>query len=226
MNNRLMRKLLVLASLFFLVNSHAENIPLLKATIDRSDLASIKRGADLVAANCLSCHTMIYMKNNRLAQESGITDDRMPLNVKEWPNGVVPPDLSLVAEVRGLDWLYTYLHSFYQDASRPTGSNNLLLHDTGMINILMPYQGTQVLLPSSGSLMLVKPGSLMPPAFDVMTGDIVNFLGYAAEPYRFQQRRIGMFVIIFLIIFLLLAYFLHKEYWKDVERYRLRSRHE
>ncbi len=38
--------------------------------------------------------------------------------------GAPPPDLTNVARVRGPDWLYTYLRSFYADPTRPFGVNN------------------------------------------------------------------------------------------------------
>ena len=79
---------------------------------------------------------MIYLRYDKIAQEAGITYEKMPINVKTWPYGVTPPDLSLEADVRGVDWIYTYLHSFYQDSSRPTGVNNLLVPNTAMPDIV------------------------------------------------------------------------------------------
>jgi ubiquinol-cytochrome c reductase cytochrome c1 subunit len=208
-----------------------ENLVLSKAPIDRSDVASIRRGAKFFATNCMSCHTLRYLRYDKLANEEGVIYEKMPLNVTTWPNGITPPDLSLEASVRGVDWIYTYLHSFYKDASRPTGVNNLLVPNSGMSNILGSYQGEQVLVEDPdaagvinnhiewyGLLNLVKEGSMTPEQYDATTIDVTNFLAYAAEPFYADQHRIGWWVISFLIVLTIMLYFLKKEYWKDVKK--------
>jgi len=208
-----------------------ENLVLSKAPVDHYNVESIKRGAKFFATNCMSCHTLRYLRYDKLAQEAGITYDKMPLSVTTWPNGITPPDLSLEASVRGVNWIYTYLHSFYKDTNRPSGINNLLVHNTGMSNILGPYQGEQDLVkdnPAQGAvydhseewytlLNLVKEGSMTPEQFDATTIDITNFLAYAAEPYYEEQHRLGWWVLGFLVILTVMLYFLKKEYWKDVK---------
>lgn len=206
------------------------NLVLSKAPIDRADLAAIKRGAHFFAKNCLVCHSLKYLRDDPIASDAGITLDKMPLDVKAWPFGVTPPDLSLETSVRGVDWVYTYLHAFYQDSKRPTGVNNLLLPNTAMAAVLVPLQGQQILNPHPGlsvlyrgvhtydRLELVSEGSLSPAAFDAATADVVNFLAYAAEPYRSEQHHLGWAVLCFLAVFVVLLYCLKKEYWKDVVR--------
>src|SRR3990167_4876424 len=208
-----------------------ENITLSKAPIDRMDMDSIKRGAKFFATNCMSCHTMIYLRYDKVAQDAGITYDKMPINVKVWPNGITPPDLSLEADIRGVDWIYTYLHSFYVDKSRPTGFNNLLVPDTGMPDMVAPYQGQQELVTDPMTDLLghvewydlvkaTTQGSMSPEEFDKTMADLVNFLAYAAEPFHIEQERIGYWVLGFLIILIVMFYLLKKEYWKDVKKHK------
>lgn len=206
-------------------------IALVKAPINTSDIESIKRGGKFFAANCMACHTMVYMRYNALAQEVGVTYEKMPINVKSWPNDVVPPDLSLEADYRGVDWLYTYLHSFYQDPARPGGVNNLLVPNTAMPGIIMPFQGTQIKITGQPPtalfhalewydlLVLQKKGSMTPDQFDATAADIVNFLNYAAHPYEASQHWIGWWVLGFLVVLFFLTYYLKKEYWKDVKKH-------
>lgn len=207
-------------------------IRLEKITPDIYNRESIKRGAKFFAANCMVCHSMVYLRYNKLAQKEGVLYDKMPLNVKEWPLGIAPPDLSLVIDYRGADWVYTYLHSFYVDTTRPLGVNNLLIQNTAMAGILAPYQGQQVLIPKDQlSLKLLQgephwydllelkmPGTMKPAEFDHTMMDVINFLTYAAEPYQREQHYLGYWVIGFLFIFLMVAIFLKKEYWKDVHK--------
>lgn len=206
----------------------ADKMQLAVAPVNRDDMAAIKRGAKFFATNCMSCHTLIYLHYDKVAQEAGITYDKMPINVKSWPYGVTPPDLSLEANVRGVNWIYTYLHSFYQDKSRPTGMNNLLVHNTAMPNILAPYQGDQILVQHPipdlfGQLEwydlveLVKQGSMTPEQFDATMADLVTFLAYAAEPFHQEQQKIGIGVLIFLAFLFVLLYLLKREYWKDIK---------
>jgi ubiquinol-cytochrome c reductase cytochrome c1 subunit len=210
-----------------------EEIALSKAPIDRSDMESVKRGAKFFASTCMSCHTMVYLRYNKLAQDAGITIEKMPINVATWPYGVTPPDLSLEASVRGVDWIYTYLHSFYKDTARPTGVNNLLVPNSAMPGIISAYQGEQNLTTDKLDLgvinhtiywydlvTLTSQGSMTPGQFDDTMTDLVNFLAYASEPYREQQQHIGWWVLGFLSILFVLTFLLKKEYWKDVKKRR------
>ena len=212
-----------------------EGLVLAKAPIDRHDMESIKRGAKFFATTCMSCHTLIYLRYNKLAQDAGITYDKMPVNVANWPFGVKPPDLSLEAQVRGVDWIYTYLHSFYSDPGRPTGVNNLLVPNTAMSGILVPYQGEQVLVEKPiydlfhqvewfDLVKLVKQGTMTPEQFDATITDLVNFLAYSAEPFYVEQHKIGWWVLAFLAIFFVLTYYLKREYWKDVKKNKKHAR--
>lgn len=208
-----------------------EGLVLAKAPIDRSNVDSIKRGAKFFSTTCMSCHTLIYLRYDKIAKEAGITLDKMPINVKEWPYGVAPPDLSLEADVRGVDWIYTYLHSFYKDTSRPSGFNNLVFPNTAMPNMIAPYQGEQVLVkdPMSDLLhhyqyydlvKLTQQGTMTPEQYDETIADLVNFLAYAAEPFHEEQVTLGWWVLGFLAILFVMMYALKREYWKDVKKHR------
>lgn len=206
-------------------------ITLAKVDVNSQDLESVKRGGRFFAANCMSCHTMVYLRYDKLAQEIGVSYDKMPVNITNWPNGITPPDLSLEADARGVDWIYTYLHSFYQDPSRPTGVNNLLVPNTAMPGIIIPFQGIQTKIEGQPPialyhtlewfdlLILKKPGSMTPEQFDATIKDLVNFLSYAAHPYEAKQHWLGWWVLGFLVILLILAYYLKKEYWKDIHQH-------
>lgn len=206
-------------------------LQLAEAPINRTDMDSIKRGAKFFSTTCITCHTLIYLRYDKIAQEAGITYERMPINVTTWPFGVRPPDLSLEADVRGVDWIYTYLHSFYQDSTRPTGVNNLVFPNTAMSNMVGPYQGEQVLATKVTPdllghvrwydlVKLTKQGSMTPDQFDATIADLVNFLAYAAAPYHNEQVKIGWWVLSFLVVLFVLMFMLKREYWKDVKKHK------
>lgn len=138
----------------------AETMP---ANTDRKSIISMQKGAQTYMNYCAGCHSMQYMRYDALVEfleipeeivernlmfsGSKITDhitNNVPAKAAESWFGKVPPDLTLVARVRGVDWLYTFLKSYYTDEERPFGVNNTVFKDVGMPHILAPLQGTQV----------------------------------------------------------------------------------
>lgn len=230
-------RIIILFLLFFpavaLAAQAGSPIVLESPHVNTADKASVLRGGKFFAQNCMVCHTMKYLKHNELAEKAGVTLDKMPLENKEWWLGIVPPDLTLIARQRGAAWLYTYFHSFYKDPSRPTGYNNLLMKDVNMLNVFATYQGDQVLTEEGKEtlkenqyygkphyytvLKLVRSGSMTPEEFDQTTTDLVNFLVYASDPEKAKREYLGLWVLVFLFIFIVLTYFLKKAFWKDVE---------
>ncbi len=138
--------------------------------------------------------------------------------------GVMPPNLSLTARSRGEDWIYTMLKSFYLDPDRAgTGVNNLVWPGTAMPHVLWNLQGWQapVVEEVDGhstvvGAELVEPGEMSPEQYEDFVADITNFLSYMSDPIREESHRIGFLVMLFLFALLGVAYFLKKEYWKDV----------
>lgn len=138
--------------------------------------------------------------------------------------GVQPPNLSLAARSRGEDWIYTMLKSFYLDPERTaTGVNNLVWPGTAMPAVLWTMQGWQAPVTEEvdghaavTGVELVEPGRMTPEEYDDFVADITNFLSYMADPVREERHRIGFLVVLFLLALLGVAYFLKKEYWKDV----------
>jgi cytochrome c1 len=138
---------------------------------------------------------------------------------KNW-FGVAPPDLSLVARVRGTDWLYGYLKGFYLDPSRPFGVNNTVFNNVGMPNVLGNLQGDQQLCTGESCVEHTThvdgTGALSPDEFDKVTHDLVNFLAYLGEPAAMHRETIGIYVLFFLAFLFVFAFMLNREYWKDI----------
>lgn len=143
--------------------------------------------------------------------------------------GVAPPDLSLVARSRGTDFLWTFMKSFYIDDTRQTGVNNLAIESVAMPHVLWELQGMQRAVfeeqkHEDGSSTIVferfesvTPGILSPVEYDQFVRDLVNFLEYIGEPIQLERRQLGIWVLIFLLVFGLFAYALKNEIWKDIK---------
>ena len=233
--------LILLLTLSFGVAA-SEAIELQEADIDLSDNESLQRGAQHFVTYCLGCHSAKHMRYLRFALDAEVDQKKVLKDIapegasiydqihsamnkhdaEKW-FGVQPPDLSLIARSRGADWLYSYLKSYYTDGSRPFGVNNLVYEDTAMPNPLWQLQGEQhaevrkTIYGEYTKLVLEETGKLSEKEFDVFVNDLVNFLVYVGEPVKLERERIGKYVIIFLLMFLVIAYLLKKEYWKDVD---------
>jgi len=177
--------------------------------------------------------TEAQVTDNLMFPEARIHDtikiSMRPEDANHW-FGTTPPDLSLIARSRGSDYIYSFLKSFYVDPSRPTGVNNRVMAQTAMPDVLWELQGVQEAVYDGESdaehnavhkrfkeFKIVRPGEQTPQEFDQFVRDTVNFLDYIGEPMQLERRSIGFRVLIFLLVFFLFAYFLKKEYWKDVK---------
>jgi ubiquinol-cytochrome c reductase cytochrome c1 subunit len=226
---------------------HAEAV-LEPANVNVANTPSVQRGAKYFVNYCMGCHSAKYVRYNRLAEDLQISEDALvrnlmftgerphdtmaiamrPADAQRW-FGITPPDLSLIARSRGTDYIYTFLRSFYEDPTSPTGADNLVLPGTAMPHVLWELQGIQRLTTgeaagegdaahgeSARPLELAVPGQLSPREFDQVVRDIVNFLAYIAEPMKLERQALGIRVIAFLLVFLLIAWMLKREIWKDV----------
>ncbi len=250
-----------------------------------NDTAALQNGAKLFVNYCLNCHGASAMRYNRL-KDIGLTEEQikkylmfttdkvgeqmkvsMPAaQAKEW-FGANPPDLSVIARARassagsGSDWLYTYLRSYYRDATRPTGWNNSVFPNVGMPNVLWEMQGargaeitdvkevkdekgghskftrTVVSFAADGTrtekteeikeghphpgteyaLGKATGGTLDQAAFDNQIADLVAFLTYMGDPSAKTRTSLGAWVLLFLLLFTVLAWNLNRNYWKDVK---------
>jgi ubiquinol-cytochrome c reductase cytochrome c1 subunit len=221
--------------------------PLDDVDIDLTDKASLQRGAQTFMNYCLGCHQMQYQRYQRTFNDLGIPEDLgvqylqftgekvsdyittpMPAEDSAGWFGAPPPDLTLVARVRGPEWLYTYLRTFYADDTKIFGVNNLAFPNAGMPHVLESLQGTPRKVYREKMVdgqmqktdvfdIVVSGGSLSPEEYDATIRDLVNFLEYTGEPTRLKSEAIGRGVLIFLVIFFVFAYLLKKEYWRDVK---------
>ena len=234
----------LLAGLFAAPAMANEGAGLMHAGTDLGDQASLQRGAQLFMNNCSGCHSLQYMRYSRMAVDLGLSEDEVMQNLNFTGGkigdqvhvaltegeakqffGKMPPDLSLIARVRGTDWIYTYLKSFYLDESRPLGWNNKLFPNASMPNPLWEMQGLQQPVYGKAEdggdrpvekLVLASPGSQTPAQFDRSVRDITAFLEYAGEPAALKRQSLGVWVVLFLAFFTFLAWLLKKEFWKDV----------
>jgi ubiquinol-cytochrome c reductase cytochrome c1 subunit len=212
--------LLIILSSGLVIGASEENQVenFLVAKNDVSDLNSLQRGARNFFNYCAGCHSLKFIRYNQIAQDLGLDESQLVQNLifteakpedavianmlpsdgSRW-FGKSPPDLSLITRSRGEDQVYNFLRTFYKDSTSPTGADNRALPGTSMPNVLWLVQE-----------------QLNEKEFDQFTLDIVNFLDYVSEPIQSERKRVGIWVILFLLIFLIFSYGLYKDIWKEV----------
>ena len=142
--------------------------------------------------------------------------------------GKTPPDLSLMARSKGADYIYNFLKGFYISEDSPTGVDNLVLEGTSMPHVLWELQGYQAAKfatheNENGSMTTtfvefeqIGPGQMDAEQYADFVRDTVNFLAHISEPIRSDRRKLGVWVLMFLFFFFIIASMLKKQIWKDV----------
>ena len=217
------------------------------ANIEPGNIASLQRGARNFMNYCSGCHSAQYVRYSTIGRDLELSDEQLSENLMfnaekthevikvampeaaagRW-FGVAPPDLSLIGRAKGADYIYSFLKGFYVQPESPTGVDNTVLAGTSMPHVLWELQGFQQAVFSEhtedgvttkhleGFEMLAE-GSLDAAGYDEFVRDTVNFLVYIAEPIRSERRTLGVWVLMYLIFFWIIAVMLKKQIWKDVK---------
>ena len=156
-----------------------------------------------------------------------------PRQAKDW-FGANPPDLSVIARSRsgaggsGADYLYTYLRTYYRDDTKATGWNNLAFPGVAMPHVLWELSGERKpVFEEKGEIghkvavfkgwQQVTSGSMSPLQYDQAIGDLVGYLQWMGEPAQNTRVRVGVWVLLFLLLFTLVAWRLNAAFWKDIK---------
>lgn len=216
------------------------------ANIEPGNIASLQRGARNFMNYCSGCHSAKYVRFSTIGRDLELSDEQLSENLMfnaektyetikvSMPEaaagrwfGVAPPDLSLIGRAKGADYIYSFLKGFYVQAESPTGVDNTVLAGTSMPHVLWELQGFQRAVFSEHTedgvttrhfegFETLGEGSLDAEGFDEFVRDTVNFLVYIAEPIRSERRTLGVWVLMYLIFFWIIAVMLKKQIWKDV----------
>ncbi len=226
----------------------SSGVELEKADIDSNDISSLQRGAANFMNYCSGCHSAKYIRYQTIGKDLDLTkemlEDNLMFNAENtfdtiqtsmssqdaalW-YGTAPPDLSLMARAKGVDYIYTFLKGFYIDNQSPTGVDNIVLPGTSMPHVLWELQGYQSAnfeshknsdgseTKSFAGFEQLSMGALDSEGYEEFVLDTVNFLSYIGEPVKGFRITLGKWVIAYLIFFLILARMLKKQIWRDVK---------
>lgn len=220
--------------------------PLQHMKANLQDRGALRTGAMFFMYDCSGCHGVRGARFTELADQLGLTRKqvqkylnttgrRAPQTITSSMTSAVakqflskmPPDLTVIAKRHSVDWLYTYLKSFYLDPSRPTGVNNVVVHNVAMPDVFAPLQGLQQPVMKPGwrygsrqkiavGVKRATQGSMSPARFDETVRDIVSFLYAIAHPHLRARQRIGPWILGLLAALTVLSYLLYRQYWRRV----------
>jgi len=260
MKTRILLALLLVPGIAW--SMEAADWPMQEMQPDLHNVPSLQNGFRLYVNYCLGCHSLKHQRYERTVDDLQIPHDIAlenlvftgqkigeqlrtamdPEQAKSW-FGAPPPDLTMVERVRGAEWIYNYLKTFYVDETRPLGVNNKVFPNVAMPHALLELQG----MPRSACIQMPKhaenggemrdplePGKAIteekcgqlvvdegtglytPEEFDQAVYDITNFLHYVGDPSRLERHRIGGFVLLFLLVLWVFTWLLGREYNKAV----------
>ena len=187
--------------------------------VNISNNADLQNGLSTYMNYCYGCHSLQYSRYKRVAEDLEIPIDlyvdnliydgskpgelmKISLTKEDAVNwlGAYPPDLTLEARVRSPEWIYTYLRSYYSDSSRPYGVNNLVYKNVSMPHVLEDLQST-----------------MTENEYNKAISNLTNFLVYVSDPSSRERKQMGVYVLLFLLLFTSFAFLLYREYKKELK---------
>ena len=161
----MLKRLLLIAAIvvpFGAALAQEADFPLQHVHTNINDVQSLQRGARDFMSYCSGCHSLRYLRYERMAKDLQIPlpllkknlmlTSKKPLDhiLSAMPSndavkwfGVEPPDLTLMARYMGNDYIYSFLKGFYADKTRLWGVNNLYKPNVAMPFVLATLQGVQ-----------------------------------------------------------------------------------
>lgn len=189
------------------------------------DKTTLRKGLDVFTTVCMGCHSAKYVTYRDLMDYpelglsrkdvddlredksvlSGLVTDLSPADAKG-AYGKVPPDLSVISRARGgPDYIYSILTGFAHDPEGriPDGHYNLY------------FPGHNIAMPDPLQWFDHDPADEKD--IDEQARDVSSFLAYIGEPHQLQRKRIGVWVLAFLVLMTTVFYALKREIWKDIK---------
>ena len=179
---------------------------------------ALRRGAEVVANVCMTCHSLKYVQYGGLSQ-LGFSDKElntlrggkalkepllagMDADMLREGFGILPPDLSLMANARegGSGYIYELLTGFYQKA------------DGSVDNHVFPGIKMPDVLNYSDAK---EPAQRAP--LQEQAKDVAAFLVWTADPHATERHHLGYYVLAYLAVLTLLLYLSKRRVWARLD---------
>jgi len=192
------------------------------------DQDTLRKGLTVFTDVCMGCHAAKYITYRNLMDypELGLTREEVDelrgdkallegLKTELAPEdaaasyGKVPPDLSVIARGRrgGGNYIYSVLTGYESD---PNGKI-----EDGNYNAYFP--GNRIAMPDP--LAWLGHDESETADLEEQARAVSSFLVFIGDPHQLERKRIGVWVMGFLVLLTLVLYLLKKEVWKDVKKH-------
>lgn len=198
------------------------------------DKKELYRGYQVFTQVCMNCHSAKYVSHRDL-MKAGFSEAEMgtlakSMNMKPDAKlltalsdedavgsyGKVPPDLSMMPKARegGADYVYALLTGYSEDPNVIKEALPGGLPPSAHFNTVFPGHAIAMPAPLAEGAVTYADGTKASVA--QMAHDVTAFLQWTAEPERIERQHLGVYVLIYLGIFLVLTYFTKRAIWRNV----------
>lgn len=192
------------------------------------DNETLRKGLEVFTDVCMGCHSAKYVtyRNLMVYPELGLSREEVddlrgdkglntgmitelaPEDAAE-SYGVVPPDLSLITRARrgAGDYVYSILTGYEAD---PEGKV-----EDGSWNTYFP--GNRIAMPDPIAWMGHEADETAD--LEEQARAVSSFLTFIGDPHQLERKRLGRWVMGFLVLLTFVLWMLKREVWKDVKKH-------
>jgi len=192
------------------------------------DNETLRAGLQVFTDVCMGCHSAKYITYRNLmaypeigisreeadelrgdkALMSGLITELSPEDGAE-SYGKVPPDLSLIARARrgGANYTYSILTGYVEDPDGKVEDGNYNTY----------YPGGRIAMPDP--LAWMGHDAEETADLEEQARSVASFLAFIGDPHQLERKRIGRWVMGFLVLLTLVLWMLKREVWKDVKKH-------
>jgi ubiquinol-cytochrome c reductase cytochrome c1 subunit len=188
----------------------------------------IKRGYTVATQVCMNCHSFKYISHRNLKEvgfseveamamaaelDIKMNDPLVSLLTAEDAKGAYGkevPDLSVMNRARagGADYVYALLTGYPLEV--PIDFEGIYY------NTVFPGHNIAMPAPLMDDLVEYEDGT--PATVQQMAHDVTYFMQWTAEPELLERKKLGVYVLIYLVLFALLTMLLKKRIWRRVKK--------
>jgi len=192
------------------------------------DQETLRAGLQVFTDVCMGCHAAKYVTYRNLMDYpeigltreevdelrgdktlmSGLITELSPEDAAE-SYGKVPPDLSLIARARrgGAEYTYSILTGYVEDPEGKVEDGNYNAY----------YPGNRIAMPDP--LAWLGHDADETADLEEQARSVSSFLAFIGDPHQLERKRLGRWVMGFLVLLTFVLWMLKKEVWKDVKKH-------
>ena len=192
------------------------------------DQETLRAGLEVFTDVCMGCHAAKYITYRNLmdypeigisremadelrgdkALMSGLITELSPEDAAE-SYGKVPPDLSVITRARrgGANYVYSLLTGYEEDPDGKVEDGNYNAY----------YPGGRIAMPDP--LAWMGHDAEETADLEEQARTVSSFLAFIGDPHQLERKRLGRWVMGFLVLLTFVLWMLKREVWRDVKKH-------